>query len=119
MVGFENGEYVDLQGRAGGLVLWWKKEWDIQILRKSKYYIDVQINDSIVWHFTGIHISPIKQDKQAILAEIKGLVETLQEPWMIAEDFNLILTSDEKLSVALFPAEGGGVAELLNVSSET
>lgn len=28
-------------------------------------------------------------------------------------------SSDEKLSVALFPAEGGGVAELLNVSSET
>lgn len=39
-LGFKHGVIVDRIGIAGGIVLWWLEEGDVQILNFSKFHID-------------------------------------------------------------------------------
>ena len=95
-LGFDHGDYVDPLGRSGGLALWWKKELDVQICRKTKNYIDAKIREKHEWHFTGIYVSPKKNEKAAILEEIYQLLKVQSEPWVVVGDFNLCLSTLDK-----------------------
>ena len=49
--------------RGGGLVLFWKKDFDLQVMSSSQNHIDVLINKGKenVWRFTGFYGAPETQ----------------------------------------------------------
>ncbi|GMJ13897.1 hypothetical protein HRI_005058900 [Hibiscus trionum] len=63
----EHSFYVDPQGLAGGLALWWTGEANITILRYDKNYIDTKIvlQEGEAWFGTFIYGSPYREERQA------------------------------------------------------
>ena len=47
--------------RGGGLVMFWKKNFDLQVMSSSKNHINVLINRENVWRFTGFYGVPETQ----------------------------------------------------------
>ncbi|PON48183.1 Endonuclease/exonuclease/phosphatase [Trema orientale] len=68
-LGFTQGLTVDNEGTSGGLALFWKVTWDIEVINFSKYHID-----AIVTGNNKVNI-----------------------PWLCKGDFNEILTWNEKM----------------------
>ena len=69
--GFNNGTYVEAHGRSGGLALWWIDEWDIRVITKTRYYIDIEIKEKNIWHFTSVYEAIEKKARKHIFEEIQ------------------------------------------------
>jgi hypothetical protein len=85
-------------GRSGGVLLFWKKEINIQLIFSAPKYIDVRVIESQekVWRFTGIYGEPRWEDKYKTWEKIRELKQNLNLPWIMMGDFNEILFSNEK-----------------------
>ena len=59
-IGFHNAFAVDCVGRSGGLLLLWKKEWDVMVRSFSRGHIDAEVvsPDDARWRFTGFYGNP-------------------------------------------------------------
>lgn len=97
-LGFANGLFYDANNRAGGLVLLWWSDVNVEILSYSGNHIDSQILDNGVamWRFTGfdgcleVSMRTMSWDLLVILHSHSAL------PWLCIGDFNEIVEAGEK-----------------------
>jgi hypothetical protein len=84
--------------RSGGVILFWKKEINIQQLFSAPNYIDVQIQESPekIWRLTGMYGESRWEDKYKTWDKVRELNAQYNLPWVIIGDLNEILYSHEK-----------------------
>jgi hypothetical protein len=85
-------------GRSGGLILFWKREVQIDLLFSAPMYIDVKINEgpNKEWRFTCIYGEARWDDRYKTWDKLHELKSNSSLPWVILGDFNEILYSHEK-----------------------
>lgn len=66
---------VPSRNKAGGLVIFWKEEFDLEIETISKNHIDTTINKSKEndWRFTGFYGESDTQKRHESLAKLRSL----------------------------------------------
>ena len=98
-MGYDGGFHVDSVGRSGGLIMFWKSEWQVSILNYSRCHIDVEVSqlDGFRWRFSGIYGQPVEHERCHTWALLRRLSGISSLPWLCAGDFNEILKFSEKI----------------------
>ncbi|XP_058749839.1 uncharacterized protein LOC131622823 [Vicia villosa] len=98
-LGFDNMEFTENRGFAGGIVVDWKRsEINIQVSLKNNQFIHAKVCMENVdeWWFTAIYASPNDNSKKLLWEELKNIAKDMKDVWMLAGDFNDIASSSEK-----------------------
>ena len=84
---------VSRQTRGGGLVLFWKKDFDVQVMSSSLNHIDVLIKRGMEngWRFTGFYGAPETQLRMESWDLLRALNNQFSVPWLCGGDFNELL----------------------------
>ena len=96
---FDSNVAVEAMNKAGGMALFWTKETHILEVYKTTFTIEAKIEDNdtqVVWWFVGVYAScdpMIKKEQWRVLSNRKRLWGTR---YMVARDFNDILSNEEK-----------------------
>ena len=85
--------------------MFWKKDFNLQVLSSSHNHIDVLINGGKenVWRFTGFYGAPETQLRMESWNLIRELNNRFSVPWLCGGDFNELLKSHEKSGGRLRP----------------
>ncbi|PON63652.1 Endonuclease/exonuclease/phosphatase [Parasponia andersonii] len=86
-------------GRSGGLLFFWKDDWDVTVHSYSRGHIDVTIisEEKIQWRFTGFYGNSqysMRKFSWELLRHLKGMFSL---PWVCGGDFNEISSPTEKV----------------------
>ncbi|KAJ8436222.1 hypothetical protein Cgig2_006909 [Carnegiea gigantea] len=90
-LGDYKGVYSDSRGRAGGLVLQWKKTISVTLLSNSSNHIDVEVEgwgEIEKWRFTGVCGWLEANSKTRTCELLKNLQTHSALPWLIGGDLN-------------------------------
>lgn len=94
---YEHSHRVEATGFSGGIWLLWKARLDVTILINHKQSIHLQVLDTrglITW-VTAIYASLVSSLRNSLWNDLNYLAETIQGLWMLAGDFNAILSISE------------------------
>ncbi|KAK8996479.1 hypothetical protein V6N11_081751 [Hibiscus sabdariffa] len=94
----EHSFYVEPIGLAGGLALWWSKDFQIKILGHGKYFIDAEVSGrgEPAWFGTFIYGPPYKDQKRDFWEFMKNLRNDYDAKWLVIGDSNVVSCQDEK-----------------------
>ena len=105
-LGFVNGIYVQRQGKGGGLALFWKREFNLEIKSYSKFHIDAIVTEEgsgFSWRLTSFYSHPETHRRRESWRFLNTLNNQFRLPWLYFGDFNEILSQEEKSGGALRP----------------
>ena len=105
-LGFVNGLYVQTQGKGGGLALFWKREFNLEIKSYSKFHIDAIVTEEgsgFSWRLTSFYSHPETHRRRESWRFLNTLNNQYWLPWLCFGDFNEILSQEEKSGGALRP----------------
>ena len=96
---FKHKFVASRRNKVGGLVIFWKEDFDLTIETFSKNHIDTTVNKNKVeeWRFTGFYGKLDTRNRHEAWACIKNLKSRGSAPWICAGDFNEITNQSEKL----------------------
>lgn len=106
--GFKHGIIVPSIHRSGGLVLFWKDDIKVNLLKYSLSNIDVKVfggERSGWWHLTGFYGNPVTAKRMESWSLLKHLSGLSQLPWLMIGDFNEIKNLSKKEGGASRPAQ--------------
>lgn len=84
-------------GRRGGLVMFWRREANVQIIYAHSNYIDVRVFDAEKeWRLTGFYGEFTWARKYLSWHRLRTLNAQHSLPWIVLGDFNEILSNEEK-----------------------
>ncbi|KAF7143420.1 hypothetical protein RHSIM_Rhsim05G0112800 [Rhododendron simsii] len=92
-------KYVEPEGVAGGLALWWNNEVSVDVEISNKNMMHTMIStqaDSRCWAATFVYGSPTHARKEQILNMIRGVACSDRVPWLCIGDFNQVLNVEDK-----------------------
>ncbi|KAK8571592.1 hypothetical protein V6N12_027672 [Hibiscus sabdariffa] len=94
----ENAFYVEPEGIAGGLALWWSQEVKLTVLHYDKNFIDtgISINGEPEWFGTFIYAPPYEEEKQCFWERLGTLRNDVNAKWCIMGDTNIVASPNEK-----------------------
>ncbi|KAJ4842907.1 hypothetical protein Tsubulata_023831 [Turnera subulata] len=98
-LGFTHADYVAPRGQSGGLALWWRGNFLIQILSKCRNFFDLAVRGAIggnSWHITFVYGEPRRNHRGNFVRALKELRRQNDDPWVLMGDFNLLGDVDEK-----------------------
>ena len=80
------------RNKAGGLTLFWKEDFNLDVETFSLNHIDTTIykNRSNEWRFTDFYDEPNMQKRHKSWAKLRNLKSMGTSPWLCAEDCNEI-----------------------------
>ena len=84
--------------KAGGLALFWKEDFPLDIETFSPNHNDTTINKNQIneWRFTGFYGEPATQKRHESWAKLRQLKNRRVSPWLCAGNFNEITQQSEK-----------------------
>lgn len=91
--------YVNPEGTAGGLALWWTKETEVTVHEKDGFMIDTTIklhNKTGRMHITWLYGSTDWGERLNLWDKLTHIARRRKEPWMCVGDFNEIAMASEK-----------------------
>ena len=97
---FKNKFVAPRRHKVGGLVIYWKEEFDLTIETFSKNHIDATIkkkNKTEEWRFTGFYGEPDTQLRHEAWARLRSLKNRSVAPWICAGNFNEVAKQAKKL----------------------
>ena len=98
-IGFKYGFHVPRVGLSGGLSLMWVEEIELSIQSYSRHHIDSLVQGTYggeKWKFTGFYGNPDVQERHHSWQLLRRLKPIGEVPWLVAGDFNEILSISEK-----------------------
>ncbi|XP_058762861.1 uncharacterized protein LOC131636243 [Vicia villosa] len=98
-LGFDSMESVDNSGFARGIIIAWKSwELNVQLCDKDEQFLHTKINidRNCTWNFTAIYARPNEVSKKKLWEDLEKLAQNINDPWMVAGDFNDIAHVTEK-----------------------
>ena len=89
---FKNLFVVPHCNKAGGLAIFWKEGFPLEVVKYSKNYIDSIINKGKdnAWRFTGFYGEPDTTKIHEAWSKLRALKNLGSLPWLCAGDFNEI-----------------------------
>ncbi|KAK2384195.1 hypothetical protein QL285_071565 [Trifolium repens] len=99
LLGFDNMQHTKCRGFAGGIVVAWKtSEVYINIEITDFQFLHLMINflDGPSWNFTAVYASPREEIRNEGWHKLKNISQNVVLGWMMAEDFNDIISQEEK-----------------------
>lgn len=89
---FKNKFIAPRGNKSGGLVVFWKEEFDLIVETFSKNHIDTTIkkNTEEEWKFTGFYVELDTQDRHEAWLKMRSLKNRGSAPCLYAGDFNEI-----------------------------
>ncbi|KAH7853402.1 hypothetical protein Vadar_001983 [Vaccinium darrowii] len=89
---------VEPEGIAGGLSLFCKDNFSVDVFDLNKSIIDVAITDpnGVVCRFTGVYASTDASVRKTLWRALSEKACGITEPWVLMGDFNCILSNEEK-----------------------
>lgn len=97
---FDYGFYVDPEGLAGGLALWWTDEVELEVESASKNLIHSFVREkgsAACWATTFVYGSPVQSGRDLVWEDLKNISRTENLPWLSIGDFNEVLSMDDKV----------------------
>ncbi|KAK8497610.1 hypothetical protein V6N11_073767 [Hibiscus sabdariffa] len=100
----DNAFYVEPDGIAGGLTLWWNQGINLSVLHFDKNFIDtiISINGEEEWFKTFIYAPPYEEEKQDFWKRLGTLRDDINAKWCIMRDTNIVASPNEKYGGAPF-----------------
>jgi hypothetical protein len=91
---------VCLDGKGGGLALYWKEDTVVSLINFGVHHIDVKITepDALIWRCTFVYGEPKAQDIPEMWKLIRRIETDVREPWLMVGDFNEAMWQHEHLS---------------------
>ncbi|XP_012857002.1 PREDICTED: uncharacterized protein LOC105976270 [Erythranthe guttata] len=94
-----NGFGIDKVGNSGGLILFWQKEVEVDLISYSNNHIDAEVldkNHNSKWRVTGFYGFPEISRRHESWAILRQLRNHRNLPWVVGGDYNEILSNNEK-----------------------
>ncbi|KAK8997934.1 hypothetical protein V6N11_012470 [Hibiscus sabdariffa] len=94
----DNAFYVEPDGVAGGLALWWSSNVKLSILEEDKNFIDtsISIQGEEDWFGTFIYAPPYAEKKQEFWEKLASLRKESNLKWCIMGDSNTVTLPTDK-----------------------
>jgi hypothetical protein len=105
-IGLKNALVVDVQGKGGGLVLYWDESIKINVLSYGMHYFDTLVWDGdhhASWRGTFVYGESRTQDRHLMWEALRRLKPISASPWLLIGDFNEVLWSFEQFSARKRP----------------
>jgi hypothetical protein len=99
LLGFDEVSATEVQGYAGGIVCAWKKEdIHVNVCRKNFQFMHLRIKypNEGWWFLTPVYASPNENTRSLLWEELKKIALSMNDPWLLAGDFNDIACAEEK-----------------------
>ncbi|KAK8575506.1 hypothetical protein V6N12_063178 [Hibiscus sabdariffa] len=98
--------YVNSNGIARGLALWWMEDVNLSILKFEKYFIDakISIEGEEVWFMTFIYGPRYADEKEEFWRSLSSLRNNRVEKWCLIGDSNVVAKPEEKIGGLTFEA---------------
>ncbi|KAI9125777.1 hypothetical protein K1719_003195 [Acacia pycnantha] len=108
-LGFQFSHRIEATGFSGGIWILWSSNVSITFLANQVQFIHMEV--SWVHHgstflFTAVYGSPHKKFRQFLWQDLQLIANNLSSPWLLAGDFNAILSPDERRGGATHRACG-------------
>lgn len=89
---------VDPIGFTGGLALFWKDSYKVEILSSDNRIIDTKIEyDSFTFFISFVYGDPARHLQQKVWDKLRGICIHWDEAWFLSGDFNELMDNSEKL----------------------
>jgi exonuclease III len=89
---------VPSRGQSGGLALFWSRDLSVSISSYSQHHIDavLEFQSAEAWRFTGFYGAPNVGSKLVAWNILRTILPHHSLPWLCADDFNELLSGEEK-----------------------
>ena len=91
---------LDASVSTGGILICWdKRSLEILDWEEGQFSISYRfrnVEDGVVWVFTGVYGLFTKYERECLWEEIGAIRGIWEEPWCLRGDFNIILSQREK-----------------------
>lgn len=107
-LGYVNGFYIQRQGKGGGLVMFWRKEVNLEIRSFSRHHINAMVIEEVFgfkWRLMGFcgHLETHRRKESWRFLDTLNCQIHLS--WLCVGDFNKILSAEENLRGASRPQQ--------------
>ena len=93
---------LDAHGSVGGLLICWdKRTLEVLEMEMGNFSISYRlrnVEDGLVWVFTGVYEPFSKEDRDGMWEELGAIRGIWDDPWCLGGDFNVILSQRERSS---------------------
>ena len=93
---------LDAHGSVGGLLICWdKRTLEVLEMEMGNFSISYRlrnVEDGLVWVFTGVYEPFSKEDRDCMWEELGAIRGIWDDPWCLGGDFNVILSQRERSS---------------------
>ena len=97
-LGYDHSFMVDPVGLSGGLALFWKNSYEVEIPFSSNRIIDVKVKiGSLCYFMSFVYGDPVRQRRQEVWNMLQDIGEQRTGGWFLVGDFNEIMNNGEKL----------------------
>jgi exonuclease III len=97
---FDEFDFIPADGTRGGIILAWRSDvLQISTLHKGEFSITAKVTsrkDARTWAVTSVYGPQEIADKVRFLQELSQVGSSMQLPWVVNGDFNLVTDTAEK-----------------------
>lgn len=96
--GYSSFVFLPAQGSRGGILVAWRVDFAAECHRVLRHSVSVKFRSDDVhsWWFSGVYGPHVDADKPSFLEELREVRGHCAGPWMLAGDFNMIYSSEDK-----------------------
>ncbi|GAU22559.1 hypothetical protein TSUD_93270 [Trifolium subterraneum] len=105
MLGFDSCLAIDVEGRSGGLAVFWKDSSKCRVLNYTRNFINMLVEDEQwgEWRLTCYYGYPERSMRRAAWDLLRVLGNMSSIPWCIIGDFNDLLSQADKKGIHPHP----------------
>jgi len=96
---FQSFVYLPAQETRGGILVAWRNEvftTECHCVLRHSVSVKFRTDGENVWWFSGIYGPHLDAEKPAFLEELREVRSHCSGPWMLAGDFNMIYSAEDK-----------------------
>ncbi|GAU29062.1 hypothetical protein TSUD_278180, partial [Trifolium subterraneum] len=105
LLGFDSCLAIDVEGRSGGLAVFWKDSSKCRVLNYTRNFINMLVEDEQwgEWRLTCYYGYPERSRRRATWDLLRALGNMSSIPWCIIGDFNDLLSQADKKGIHPHP----------------
>ncbi|GAU35032.1 hypothetical protein TSUD_103550 [Trifolium subterraneum] len=105
MLGFDSCLAIDVEGRSGGLAVFWKDSSKFRVLNYTRNFINMIVEDEQwgEWRLTCYYGYPEWSRRRAAWDLLRDLGNMSSIPWCVIGDFNDLLSQTDKKGIHPHP----------------
>ncbi|XP_010513742.1 PREDICTED: uncharacterized protein LOC104789794 [Camelina sativa] len=97
-LGYEYSHIVDPVGLSGGLALFWKPSYEVEVISADHRIIDVKAKlGSLSFYVSCVYGDPVSSLRQGVWDSLVDIGVSRDAPWLVIGDLNEMVSNTEKL----------------------